>query len=358
LSYISVIIPFIFFNFLLIPYFQKKIRLVSVSISIENKMSVFVLLLQLSFLVFNLIEGVNSAGSTRTTNSPIRYLFIILAPDLFFLICYGFARNNKLFKYNLVIYLFSNLQRGWLGGLLTVMILEVFVYYKKNGLSQKFIFSTTFFGIIIVAIAPYLIALKWAARAFFGGGSTGADAELELIFSLGNRDYFTSLIDSANYIIARFQIISNTYLIIENSQVISSAAERGEFVSFYLVGLPQMMIFKLFGADYQMLNSFIVSMFDPNYYINELSYNTHTGWFSWIIAEPHLIIQYLIFSVFLVFGVTYLSAKIGGEYIYFISWLMTLMLFMQGWIHAYMSFFIALIIFWFVKSFFGMLTLK
>jgi hypothetical protein len=358
LSYISVIIPFVFFNLLLIPYFQKQIKLVSVSLSIENKMSIFVLLLQLSFLAFNLIEGVNSAGSNTSTNSPIKYLFIIFAPDLFFLICYGFARDNKLFKYNLIIYLFSNFQRGWLGGLLTVLIIEFFIYYKKHGASQKLVYFSFFVGIIIVAIAPYLIAFKWAARAFFGGGGTGAGAELELILSLGNRDYLTSLIDSANYVIARFQVVSNAYLILENSRVLSAAAESGEFVSFYLVGLPQMMIFKLFGIDYQMLNSFIVSMFDPNYYIDELSYNTHTGWFSWVVAEPYLIMQYFIFSIVLVFGVTYLSAKIGGEYIYFISWLMTLMLFMQGWIHAYMSFFVALLMFWFVKFFLRILPVK
>ncbi len=349
LAYVSVIIPFVFFNFLLFPYFQKKIRLVNVSLSTETKMSIFVLFLQLSFLAFNLIEGVNSAGSTTTTNSPIKYLFIIFAPDLFFVICYGFARNNKLFKYNLAVYLASNFQRGWLGGLLTVLIIEFFVYYKKHGLSRRLVLSVTSVGVFIIALSPYLIALKWAARAYFGGGSSGADAELDLIISLGNKDYFTSLIDSLNYIIARFQVLSNTYLMFENSQVISSAAEKNEFVAFYLVGLPQMMIFKLFGADYQMLNSFIVSILDPNYYINESSYNTHTGWFSWVIAEPYLIIQYFIFSVFLVFGVTYVSAKIGGEYIFFISWVMTLMLFMQGWIHAYMSFFVALFTFLLVK---------
>lgn len=349
LAYVSVITPFIFFNLYLFPYFQNKIRLVKVKLSVETKMSIFVFFLQLTFLAFNLIEGVNSAGSTATTNSPLKYLFIIFAPDLFFVICYGFARHNKYFKYNLTVYLLSNFQRGWLGGLLTVMIIEFFVYYKKYGFSRRLILSVASIGIFIVALSPYLIALKWAARAYFGGGSSGADAELDLIMSLGNKDYLTSLIDSLNYIIARFQVLSNTYLIFENSSIISSAAQKSEFVSFYLVGLPQMMIFKLFGLDYQMLNSFIVSILDPNYYINESTYNTHTGWFSWVIAEPYLIIQYFIFSVLLVWGVVYVSAKIGGKYILFISWIMTLMLFMQGWIHAYMSFFVALITFLSVK---------
>lgn len=350
LAYFLVIIPFIFFNFWLFPYFQNKIKISNVRLSTETKMTIFVLFLQSTFLAFNLIEGVNSAGSTTTTNSPIKYFFIIFAPDLFFLICYGFARNNSFFKYNLIVYLMSNLQRGWLGGLLTVLIIELCVYYKKHGLSRKLIFTVSSLSIVIVLLSPYLVALKWAARAYFGGGSSGADAELDLVMSLGNRDYLTSLGDSFNYIIARFQVLSNTYLIFENSSLISSAAESNEFVPFYLVGLPQMMIFKLFGIDYQMLNSFIVSILDPNYYINESTYNTHTGWFGWIVAEPYLTIQYFLFSISLVWGVTYVSAKIGGEYIFFVTWLMTLMLFMQGWIHAYMSLFLALLTFLFVKA--------
>ncbi|WP_237293048.1 oligosaccharide repeat unit polymerase [Vibrio anguillarum] len=350
LAYLSVIIPFVFFNLWLFPYFQNRMGMSTPRLSTENKMSMFVLILQVMFIVFNLIEGVNSAGSNLTTSSPIKYIFIMFAPDMFFLILYGFARNNTFFKYNLIVYLISNLQRGWLGGLLTVLIIEFFVFYKKYGFSRKLIFTVSSLGALVILISPYLVALKWAVRAYFGGISSDTNAEFDLIFSLGNKEYLTSLGETLNYIIARFQVLSNTYLMFEYSNVIYSAADKGEFVSFYLVGLPQMLIIKLFGFDYQMLNSFIASIFDSNYYINSSTYNTHTGWFGWVISEPYLVIQYFIYSVSLIWFVVYLSSKIGGEYIYIVTWVMTLMLFMQGWIHAYISLLIALVAFLFVKS--------
>ncbi|WP_274677422.1 oligosaccharide repeat unit polymerase [Vibrio aestuarianus] len=350
LAYLSVVIPFVFFNLWLFPYFQNRMRMSIPRLSTENKMSMFVLILQVMFIVFNLIEGVNSAGSNLTTSSPIKYVFIMFAPDMFFLILYGFARNNKFFKYNLIVYLISNLQRGWLGGLLTVLIIEFFVFYKKYGFSRKLIFTVSSLGALVIFISPYLVALKWAVRGYFGGISSDANAEFDLIFSLGNKEYLTSLGETLNYIMARFQVLSNTYLMFEYSNVIYSAADKGEFVSFYLVGLPQRLIIKLFGFDYQMLNSFIASIFDSNYYINNSTYNTHTGWFGWVISEPYLVIQYFIYSVSLIWIVVYLSSKIGGEYIYIVSWVMTLMLFMQGWIDAYISLLIALVAFLFVKS--------
>ncbi|MBF4269686.1 hypothetical protein EAY71_22755, partial [Vibrio anguillarum] len=213
----------------------------------------------------------------------------MFAPDMFFLILYGFARNNKFFKYNLIVYLISNLQRGWLGGLLTVLIIEFFVFYKKYGFSRKLIFTVSSLGALVIFISPYLVALKWAVRGYFGGISSDANAEFDLIFSLANKEYLTSLGETLNYIMARFQVLSNTYLMFEYSNVIYSAADKGEFVSFYLVGLPQRLIIKLFGFDYQMLNSFIASIFDSNYYINNSTYNTHTGWFGWVISEPYLV---------------------------------------------------------------------
>ncbi|ASG08532.1 hypothetical protein CEQ50_13520 [Vibrio anguillarum] len=350
LAYLSVVIPFVFFNLWLFPYFQNRMSMSIPRLSTENKMSMFVLILQVMFIVFNLIEGVNSAGSNLTTSSPIKYVFIMFAPDMFFLILYGFARNNKFFKYNLIVYLISNLQRGWLGGLLTVLIIEFFVFYKKYGFSRKLIFTVSSLGALVIFISPYLVALKWAVRGYFGGISSDANAEFDLIFSLANKEYLTSLGETLNYIMARFQVLSNTYLMFEYSNVIYSAADKGEFVSFYLVGLPQRLIIKLFGFDYQMLNSFIASIFDSNYYINNSTYNTHTGWFGWVISEPYLVIQYFIYSVSLIWIVVYLSSKIGGEYIYIVSWVMTLMLFMQGWIDAYISLLIALVAFLFVKS--------
>lgn len=46
-------------------------------------------------MIFNLLTGVNSAGSGIKTNSLFKYIFIVLSPDILFFILYGFARDSK-----------------------------------------------------------------------------------------------------------------------------------------------------------------------------------------------------------------------------------------------------------------------
>lgn len=360
IAYIYTILPFIFFTWLLYPYFEIKLKnsLKINSSSIENKLAIFVLILQLSFIIFNLSMGVNSAGSAVKTDSIIKYLFILFSPDTFFFILYGFARDNKYFKYNLLIYLISSLQRGWMGGLFFIVIMELYLYYKKFGFSRKIVFLTSGMIAILVLSLPYIIMLKWAARAYFGGLSDDFNNELALILNLGNLSYIESLNESFSYLFGRFQVLSNVYLFLEHLDTLQIARNNSEYISSFAIGLPQMLLYKLFNVDYTVLSSYFISVINTSKALDELTSNTHIGYIGLVLSELHLFWLFLFYTIGLVYLVSYLSNRIGGKYIHFVSWYFLIAYLMHGWLQAYIGYLIGLLMFFIVKIIFIKIRFK
>jgi len=360
LAYIYTVLPFVFFALFLYPYFEIKLKdsLKINSSFIENKLGVFVLILQISFMIFNLSTGVNSAGSAIKTDSVVKYLFILFSPDIFFFILYGFARNNKYFKYNMLIYLISSLQRGWMGGLFFIVIMELYIYYKRFGFSKKIVFLTSGMIVILVLLLPYIIMLKWAARAYFGGLSDDFNNELTLILNLGNFGYIESLNQSFSYLFGRFQVLSNVYLFLEHLDTLQIARANGDYISAFAIGLPQMLLYKLFGIDYTVLTSYYITIVDTKIALDELTSNTHVGYIGWILSEPHLFWLFLFYTIILVYLVAYFSNKIGGKYIHFVSWYFLISYLLHGWLQAYIGYLIGLLIFFIIKIIFTKIKFK
>lgn len=350
-AYALIILPFVFFGWYLYPYFQYKLKTCEiVNKDIVSKLSWFVLFLQVSFIVFNLITGVNTAGSGFKTDSPVKYIFIIFSPDTFFLILYGFGRKNKLFKYNLLTYLFSSVQRGWMGGIFFIAVMELYIYYIKYGFSKKIVFVTSSIVGILVLLLPYIVMMKWAARVYFGGvSSEDFNQELQLVLNLGHETYLGSLAKSFSYLFGRFQVLSNVYLFLEHLDTLQLARENGQFVSSFVIGLPQMLVYKIFGLDYTVLTSYFVSVIDTKVVLSELTSNTHVGYIGWILAEPYYFWLFFAYTILLVYLVAYFSSKIGGKYIHFVSWYFLIAYLMHGWLQAYFGYMLELMIFYIVK---------
>jgi len=350
ISYTLTILPFIFFGWFLYPYFQNKLKTCELKDkNIVSKLSWFVLFLQISLMLFDLITGVNSAGSGRKTDSPIKYIFIIFSPDTFFFILYGFGRENKLFKYNLLVYLISSIQRGWMGGIFFITVMEIYIYYTKHGFSKKIVFTTSIIVGILVLLLPYIIMIKWATRAYFGGLSDDFNNELQLVLNLGNVPYLESFVDSFSYLFGRFQVMSNVYLFLDHLDALQSGRENGQYISGFAIGLPQMLFYKIFGLDYTVLTSFFVSVIDTKVVLDELTSNTHVGYIGWILAEPYSFWPFFAYTILLVYLVAYFSSKIGGKYIHFVSWYFLISYLMHGWLQAYFGYLLGLITFYIVK---------
>lgn len=349
-SYVLTLVPFIFFGWFLYPYFQNKLKTCKLEDkNIVSRLSWFVLFLQISFILFNLLTGVNSAGSGVKTDYAIKYIFIIFSADTFFVILYGLGRENKLFKYNLLVYLISSIQRGWMGGIFFIAVMEIYIYYTKYGFSKRIVFITSTIVGILVLLLPYIVMMKWAARIYFGGFSEDFNNEMQFVLNLGNVTYLESLVSSFSYLFGRFQVMSNVYLLLEHLDTLQFAKENGQYVSGFAMGLPQMLIYKIFGFDYIALTSYYMSVIDTKVVLEELTSNTHVGYIGWLLVEPYTFWLFFTYTILLVYLVAYFSSKIGGKYIHFISWYFLIAYLMHGWLQAYFSYLLGLIVFYMMK---------
>lgn len=356
IAYFLTIFPFLFFGFFLYPFFQNKIEKNTIRVEnfiLENKIAIFIFVLQVFFMIFNLLTGVNSAGSGIKTDSLFKYIFIVLSPDILFFILYGFARDSKYFKYNLLIYLISSLQRGWMGGLFFIAVMELYIYYKKYGISKRLVFISSTILAVLILLLPYIVMLKWEARIYFGGNSSDDFLTvIQTIASLGGNSYFEVFLESLSYLFGRFQILSNVYLLLEYLDILQVAKENSEFISAFAIGLPQMLFYKIFGLDYTLLNSYFVSVIDTKVVLEDLTYNTHIGYVGLLLTEPYKIFLLFIYTVFLIYLVAFFSYKIGGKYIHFVSWFFLIIYLLQGWLAAYFSYLLGLIVFYMIKIIF------
>ncbi|MDA1381023.1 hypothetical protein PCI56_17200 [Plesiomonas shigelloides subsp. oncorhynchi] len=72
------------------------------------------------FLIFNIKTGVNIAGDGARIEggSVINYVFILLQPDILFILIGASLLSGRLFLINLIVFLVSMALRGWMGGFL------------------------------------------------------------------------------------------------------------------------------------------------------------------------------------------------------------------------------------------------
>ena len=94
----------------------------------------FLLILQISFLLFNLKAGVNIAGNYSSVEggSFLNYIFILLQPDIFFVLIGVSLISGRLFFINMIVFLLSMSLRGWMGGFFIVFFVILVRYYPVN----------------------------------------------------------------------------------------------------------------------------------------------------------------------------------------------------------------------------------
>ena len=145
--------------------------------------------------------------------------------------------------------------------------------------------------------------------------------------------------------------LSNVYLVIENIDTLINLKEKNEFVSVFSMGLPQLSIYKIFQLEYTTLDSYFVSLIVNNTN-SDITWNTHLGWLGWILPQPELFIIYFMYTFLLIFLVIFFTKQIGGEYLFFVSWFMSVVLLLQGWIQSYIGYLIGLMTFFVIKIIF------
>ena len=156
--------------------------------NLGNPVGLLLLILQIAYIAFFLITGTGVAGSTNRSDSALSPLFVLISVDPLLFLYYGFYRSSRLFFPNLIVWVLSNVLRGWNG----IFIIIIFMESARLMRSGKLRFRHLLFATALVVFGyPVLWSLKWEVRQVLSNGAGGASLTalfLGVASSLAPRD--------------------------------------------------------------------------------------------------------------------------------------------------------------------------
>ncbi len=306
----------------------------------DRQISFFVLILQLSFLGYSLIEGVGIAGSIKRVDLAIKYIWVLLPADIIFLVYYALYRKSRWFLPNLVLYILSNTLRGWLGFWLIILFLEGSFRVREKRFDWKKISLTM---ALFVYLAPFLIEIKWVIRKLGNAYIFNFDNLFSVVKSV---NWLESIVRVSESVLMRLQHLDIVIVIVNNAAILAERLRAREFLYFFEEGLPQFTIERLLGWPRV-----------PDIHIKLIDYfavypagdgaisNTHTGMVGWLWIAPEWALVYLAYISMLTWSGIWLAKKLGGtERVVDLVWFAVLVWVMNGWFGAYMEFLQALVV--------------
>lgn len=304
----------------------------------------FLIITQISFLIFNIKTGVNIAGDgTRIEGgSIINYIFILLQPDMLFILIGVSLLSGRLFLINIIIFLVSMTLRGWMGGSFIIIFMVLSRCYPVR-ISLRNLFYILFLIILFVLVLPVIIDIKWAIRQ---GVSVGA--------------FFSSILNSftvekynlvIGYLLNRFQHLGHVALLLENTDKFYAALSSDIFLSYWADGLPQYTVLKLLGVEQYKLNSYMVEYF---FGIENPTWNTNPGIAGWLFILQEKFIYMIFYMLFFVFFPFYFIGKYAGNNLLMLIACFSITYLFHGWFGAYFNImFYALLLVFISKIRFG-----
>lgn len=300
-----------------------------------KQVGLLVLVFQVLFFVYNWLYGVNVAGSSVEYEGPqlLKLAFVALQPDTLFLVVAAALKGPALFWLNAIVYLLSTLARGWMGGIFLLAVLLLSRHFPVNITYSRF-FTLALCFVATVACLPLLVEAKWLVRS---GGSM-----LDVFGNVLEFGYWDYLGYSFWYLLNRFQHVGHVALLVENSRLMNQAYEMGAFDSYWLDGLPQHALLKLFGGDLHRVNTFMVEEF---FGAIDAGWNTNPGLAGWvfILRERSIFFVFYILSVVLI--PFYVVARWGGLRLLLVLASFSLIYLFHGWIGAYFNFALYMMVF-------------
>lgn len=332
----------IFFSFLLLFIFYRvanRPKLVKFELSFSSRWGRLLVLIQISYIIYNYYYGINIAGVEDKSqgNAGFGALFMLLQPDILYLLIATGLKSDRLFWINSVIFIISSFMRAWLGApiLLLVLLMTRRSTQKINIKKVILIFILLVLGALLL---PLAVSVKWFLRS--GGGF---EEGLDFLLNIG---YFKYLFESFDYVANRFQLFGHVALLATNSESMAVAYEANKFIPYWMDGAPQSMFYKMMGADAFQLNKYMVrSLFGSN----NLVYATNpglAGWFFVLQSKSVFFISYLIFIALIL--PRYVLKHAGLKYFSMIM-CFTLIYLFHGWIAAYFNLMLYLLFFIFVR---------
>ena len=347
-SYIFMLVPV--FNFV----WRIRVKTTQFRMSddiLGKRIGIFLFILQVGYILFNYLNGVNVAGSIEKTDSSLSVFFVLVPADALFLIYYGVFREHRYFYPNLLVWMASNLMRGWSG----VFLFIVFFEWCRGIRNKKITLFALISGLLLLLfIYPALLNIKMAIRAAGNDGLSFNEIVSIGAATFAEGDFFSLAADGIFSLVGRVQIASVLVEVIRLKDVLQSEFMNGGFSPFWLEGLHGVVLDRLTGGTSISIAAKFpeYANFPGNFELGQ--WNTNIGYVGWFFIAPILIPQYLLYTFLLASLSVFLTKKISnknsaGDMIW-IAWAVYLL---APWLNVFVTFVYALILFYFLKMFFS-----
>ena len=344
--------------FMLIPVFNfiwkikvKATRFCVPEDVLGKRIGLFLFILQVGYALFNYINGVNTAGSIAKTDSPFSVFFVLFPVDALFLIYYGVFRENRYFYPNLMVWVASNILRGWSG----IFLFIIFFEWCRGVRNKKVTLLLTAFCVLgLLFVYPAIFNVKMAIRAAGEGGLDFNEIISIFAVTFTREDFFLLMGDGVFSLISRIQIASILVEVIRLKDTLQLEFLNANFSPFWLEGLHGVIIDRVTGGGLISISAKFpeYANFPGNYELGE--WNTNISYVGWFFIAPILIPQYILYTFFLAFLSIFFVKKLSNDELagdmVWIAWLVYLL---APWLSVFVTFIYALMLFYGLKMIFS-----
>jgi hypothetical protein len=298
-----------------------------------------VLIYQLSFLIFNIVEGVNYAGqSGSTTSNPINYLFLLLRPDyiaVVYLACFG---NGFVYKTNLVVYIFSMLSRGWLG---FVFLLFLIAILRKNFTLKRLFISKYFLvGCFVLTFLGVILSVRNQYRV----GGVGAISMDQVGFGVEYLKF------GFHALMMRFQQVYTLVYFFENQEYFRNLVELNKILPVFAEGAGPKFIFDVITNDDAKTMGRWLALHSRDLGSDRSTAFT-PGLITHLLSTTSLVATLIYIILIPIISGTLVGVVGRNTAFHFVAFYFLLFLYTTGWANAFFNAFLVIAFFAFVHMF-------
>ena len=332
-----VILFFIFFGFLC-ALITKGATLLKDRAEVRSSPLLGLVVFVLQFFVFAVafITGFGKVGGGYAEQSPLAVMASYLGADSFFIFYFCQRRPSGLPVWNLMLYLGSNIYRGWSSIWLVLILLESYFFIQNAGGKVPKL-KLTLMVALVATLLPFANIVKDAARV--------GDVSLEE--SLNNVDY------ARNYLrlLDRLQIAGVTLLLAQESGYISQKISNGSVEPWFYINritssfIPLMRdavpLQKFLSASYLISEDTL----GKDVVVDDVAWYAHTGLLGWFFLISWCEgVAFFIFIILAILAPYVLVAKIFNDKTLAPALHISIFVyFFHGWFSVYYGFLASLV---------------
>ncbi len=332
ISALAIVLALVFYFYLF--KLASKIRTFYIADYAGSNLASFTVGLYLqAFIVYVHFTGGFIAASDVRGGDALSALFAIISPDAIFLVYFASRRNRSYLNPVLFLWIFSSLQRGWIGLIFALIAIKAFELVR----ARKIKFKHVLYLVIIIAIYPFFDIIKLFVRVSGGFNVVDMYNNFTDTVNLIEINYTNTLLIGAEKIIGRIQLFSHVTYIIDNMNYFDSLVSSGQLVPFWKEGIYGIAWDRLHGVNHVMeVPRALAALIDP---YNTSSWNVNPSIVGWIIIYSEFLPVVIFYICALVIGFVLISRSISKDpvFIDFVYFLLSTFL-LPGWISQLITF--------------------